>query len=264
MRKFIDIINEAVEPAPLDEGKFKNASLAMALSATALGQMATKPASDSPETEQTQSQSDLDHSMFYVYDDEAEALGISGIDEVNPRLNDKDIASRTAASKPVAAKSAKPAKSAKKAPQQKAGMSEPVRLLALTMWGEARSDGPEAMRAVGHVIINRIRSKRKFGKNVKEVVWKRKAFSCWNPSDPNREAMMNIAQLPSKSLERVRWKQAVKIAEQILEGGDKDPTNGALFYHTKAIKPYWVDSTTKPVANINSHLFYRDDAKAKS
>ncbi len=139
---------------------------------------------------------------------------------------------------------------------------EAVKLLALTMWGEARSDGLDAMRAVGHVVMNRIHSARPFGRNVKEVVWKRKAFSCWNKSDPNRDAMRHIASLPEDNLNKVRWHQAVDLARAILAGKDSDNSAGALFYHTKQIKPYWVSDVTKPVARVANHIFYRNDAKA--
>lgn len=140
---------------------------------------------------------------------------------------------------------------------------EAVQLLALTMWGEARSDGPEAMRAVGHVIMNRMKSKRQFGRNIKEVVWKRKAFSCWNKSDPNRVAMEKIATLPEGHPSKVRWDQAVNLAQDITSGRSKDPTAGSLFYHTKAMgKPYWVSQDMKPDAQIASHLFYKSDAKS--
>lgn len=161
------------------------------------------------------------------------------------------------------------AKSAKKevepdprGPAPQMSKEEGIRLLALTMWGEARSDGPEAMKAVGHVIVNRIHSERKFGRNIKEVVWKRKAFSCWNPSDPNRQAMQNISRLPDGHLGKVRWEQALKIARKIVNGESSDPTNGALFYHTKDIDPYWVDDAAKPAAHISSHVFYKSDRKA--
>lgn len=135
---------------------------------------------------------------------------------------------------------------------------EAVRLLALTMWGEARGDGPQSMRAVGHVIMNRVKSPR-FGDTVKDVVWKRKAFSCWNENDPNRASMSNLSSMPSQSLDRVRWKQAVDIAKQIMAGKSQDPTNGAMFYHTDAIKPYWVSDDMEPSAKIDDHIFYVTD-----
>lgn len=145
--------------------------------------------------------------------------------------------------------------------QDQARKQEDLKLLALTMWGEARGDGPEAMRAVGHVIINRMKSER-FGDSVKDVVWKRKAFSCWNPNDPNRQAMGNIARLPKDSVDRQRWGEALEIAKQIMSGRSTDITNGALFYHTKQISPYWVEDDAEPTAMIANHVFYDKDKKA--
>jgi hypothetical protein len=230
------------DAAPLDEGKVRDAALAFAASAAAMHGLSgavEKPKEEIP--------------SYYVYDDEANALGISDLDKVH--IDDVDA---PAASKPDA-----PAKPQGELSDQR-HLSENVKLLALTIWGEARSDGPKAMEAVGHVIMNRIKSERRFGASIKEVVWKRKAFSCWNKGDPNREAMQKIGSLPTKSLDRKRWKQAIKVAQKILSGESRDPTKGALFYHTKAMgRPYWVDDSTKPVAAIDSHLFYRNDAKAR-
>lgn len=153
-----------------------------------------------------------------------------------------------------------PARPKKKLSKQ----DEAIRLLALTIWGEARSDGPSAMRAVAHVIINRMESERNFGNTIKDVVWKRKHFSCWNEGDPNREAMKRIPKLSEEHPSKQRWYEAVRIASNIIKGRDnQDPTNGALFYHTKGMgMPYWVTPDIKPVAQIGSHLFYQNDAKA--
>lgn len=133
-------------------------------------------------------------------------------------------------------------------------------LLALTMWGEARSHGPQGMRAIGHVILNRMDSDRDFGGTVKDVVMKRKAFSCWNPSDPNREAMREIKELPKNSLDYKRWMEAKKLAVMLLAHQLKDTTNGSLFYHTDGVDPAWAQGI-KPVAQIANHYFYRNDAK---
>lgn len=145
---------------------------------------------------------------------------------------------------------------------QASTQSKDAKLLALTIWGEARSEGEAGMRAVGHVVKNRMKSDR-FGDEVKDVVWKRKAFSCWNPNDPNREKMRNIAQLPKDSIEYKKWKMAQKIADEILANKSKDPTRGALFYHTEDIKPKWADPK-KAIAKVANHIFYRTDLKLPS
>jgi N-acetylmuramoyl-L-alanine amidase len=145
--------------------------------------------------------------------------------------------------------------------QQADAQTKDARLLALTIWGEARGEGEDGMRAVGHVIKNRMKSDR-FGDDVASVVWKRKAFSCWNPHDPNRNKMRELAKLPKNSIEYKRWKLAKKIAAEILSNRSHDPTHGALFYHTKNIKPGWADSA-KAVAKVANHIFYRIDRKAR-
>jgi N-acetylmuramoyl-L-alanine amidase len=142
-----------------------------------------------------------------------------------------------------------------KAPETQ--MSKDAKLLALTMWGEARGEGAKGMLAVGHVIKNRMDSDR-FGGSVAHVVWRPKQFSCWNKHDPNREKMKEIAALPKDSVEYKRWKLAKRLANQILAGRTQDPTDGALFYHTTGIKPFWADAS-KAVAQIANHVFYRHD-----
>ena len=143
----------------------------------------------------------------------------------------------------------------------KSKQEENVYLMALTMWGEARNGGPSAMRNIGHVIMNRLHSKRHFGSDIKSVVWKRKAFSCWNKSDPNFTGMKKIAALDDNNLEKKRWRQALDLAGQIINRGERDPTNNALFYHTSNTSPYWADGV-EPVADIGGHKFYDRDAKS--
>jgi spore germination cell wall hydrolase CwlJ-like protein len=141
------------------------------------------------------------------------------------------------------------------------GMSQDEKFLALTIWGEARNGGKDGMRAVAHVILNRMNSKRDFGDSVREVVRNRKAFSCWNRGDPNRDLMMNIGKLDKHGEDYKMWKAAQKIAKKVMRGHDKDPTHGSLFYHTAGVDPSWNDGQN-PVAKIAGHLFYKNDAKA--
>ena len=141
------------------------------------------------------------------------------------------------------------------------GLTQDEKFLALTIWGEARQGGAEGMRAVAHVILNRLHSDRDFGNSVRQVVRNRKAFSCWNPGDPNRDLMLHIGKLDHDSTDYKMWKIAQKIAKKIMHGHDKDPTGGSLFYHTQSISPEWAEGQT-PVASIGGHLFYRTDAKA--
>ena len=127
--------------------------------------------------------------------------------------------------------------------------------MALTMWGEARNGGEEAMRAVGHVIDNRRRAGT-HGRYATETVSAAWQFSAWNKNDPNYPAMMNIHSLRPDSEDHRMWVAAKRVAEEILSGASDDPTGGALFYHTAAVSPRW-SSGLAPVRVIGGHLFFR-------
>ena len=127
--------------------------------------------------------------------------------------------------------------------------------MALTMWGEARGQGEEAMRAVGHVIANRSRTGA-HGAYVTDTVSEAFQFSCWNPGDPNRQAMLDVLSLPKASKEHRLWLAARRLADEILSGRSEDPTGGALFYHSEAVAPDWSRGLA-PVRRIGTHLFFR-------
>lgn len=129
--------------------------------------------------------------------------------------------------------------------------------MALTMWGEARGQGEEGMLAVGHVIHNRWRSRGQYGAYVTDTVSQAWQFSCWNPEDPNRHAMLNIHALPVASRDYRLWLNAKQLAYDILQGHSADPTGGALFYHTTDVAPRWSEGVT-PVRQIGNHLFFSD------
>lgn len=127
--------------------------------------------------------------------------------------------------------------------------------MALTMWGEARGEGEEGMRAVGHVIRNRWLAER-YGAYVTDTVSQAYQFSCWNAGDPNHAAMLRIDELAADSDGHRQWQTAKRLANEILAGRSSDPTAGALFYHTDAVQPAWSRGVT-PVARIGDHLFFR-------
>ena len=133
--------------------------------------------------------------------------------------------------------------------------------MALTMWGEARGEGEEAMRAVGHVIDNRRRASRADPGFVTDTVSEAFQFSCWNAGDPNREAMLNVDSLPGESHDRLMWTAARRIADEILSGRSADPTGGALFYHSDAVAPSWSQGIA-PVHRIGTHLYFRSARRA--
>jgi hypothetical protein len=130
-----------------------------------------------------------------------------------------------------------------------------VRLLAATAWAEARSEGEAGMRAVAHVIVNRIGPR--FGGDVHSVVRSPWQFSAWNRGDPNLPLAQNPERYARGGINKTSWERAKAIAREVLEGRSSDPTRGALFYHTRAVKPYWSRYGVGTQV-IGQHIFYAD------
>lgn len=136
-----------------------------------------------------------------------------------------------------------------------------VDILARTLYGEARGEGIEGMEAVACVIINRYNAKKWFtgyiyenGQKVPSIAQtclKKFQFSCWNKNDPNFPALKKI------TVDDKIFRECLLIAQKAIEGKLEDFTNGALFYHTRQIKPQWARKKT-PCYEVKNHLFYND------
>lgn len=129
-----------------------------------------------------------------------------------------------------------------------------VRLLAATAWGEARSEGEDGMRAVAHVMVNRVGDR--FGETLATVILAPKQFSVWNRGDPNRRLVQSLVANPSR-MPDTEWQTAQRVAREVLSGQSVDPTEGALFYHTRAINPRW-SRQGEGRQVIGAHVFYTD------
>jgi spore germination cell wall hydrolase CwlJ-like protein len=134
---------------------------------------------------------------------------------------------------------------------------EEVRLLAATAFGEARSEGEDGMRAVAHVMVNRVG--QRFGEDLATVILSPKQFSVWNRGDPNRRLVQNLASDPARynGGAEAEWEIAQRVAREVLSGQSVDPTQGALFYHTRAIRPSW-SRVGQGRRVIGAHVFYAD------
>lgn len=132
---------------------------------------------------------------------------------------------------------------------------EDVRLLAATVWGEARSEGEDGMRAVAHVMVNRVGDR--FGEDIATVILSPKQFSVWNRSDPNRRIVQNLARNPASIATDTEWAVADRVAREVLSGQSVDPTGGALFYHTRGVRPRWA-RVGQGRQVIGQHIFYSD------
>ena len=115
---------------------------------------------------------------------------------------------------------------------------ERVICLAKNMYFEARGEGIRGMLAVAHVTLNRKKSKR-FPDTICEVVYQRHQFS-WTSKD---------YQIKKPEL----FDHIKQLAHDVIIGKTKDPTGGALNFHSTAIDPGW---SMKPKIQIGNHIFY--------
>ena len=134
-------------------------------------------------------------------------------------------------------------------------------IVARTIWGEARGEGVEGMRAVAAVIANRVRADLAgdgrtdwWGEGWRGVCLARFQFSCWNENDANRARMLEAR---NTSL----WMpEALAIADEAMSGRLVDPTGGATHYFADYITPpAWAKGFTRTV-KIGRHIFFRDPA----
>lgn len=132
-----------------------------------------------------------------------------------------------------------------------------VDILARTLWGEARGEGPKGMHAVCNVILNRAALADDdnnpitwWGIDLVTICQKPYQFSCWNPDDPNRAKLMAVDE------GNADFATALRIARRAVYGQVKDITGGATHYHADHVHPYWADNKIS-TAQIGQHIFYR-------
>ena len=124
-----------------------------------------------------------------------------------------------------------------------------IACLALTIYHEARGEPEQGKLAVGHVVMNRTRDGR-FPDGVCDVVQEggeqrhRCQFSWWCDG------------LSDRPRDKAALRQSLRLAQAVYHGCLPDPTRGALWYHSTAVKPAW-SGTSGPAKKIGRHVFYR-------
>lgn len=138
-----------------------------------------------------------------------------------------------------------------------------VTVAALTLYGEARGEGPEGRIAVANVLRNRELARRAgFGLTLRQVCLQPRQFSCWNESDPNRALLDSIARQlgqPDPPIGQV-LRECLWIADGLVRAQFADNTKGATHYLTT--KKFTEDPPAWAVhqavlAVIGRHMFLR-------
>jgi len=130
-------------------------------------------------------------------------------------------------------------------------LSDQIQCLAMNIYHEARGEPIAGQYAVAEVTLNRTHS-RGFPSSVCKVVYQKH----WNAQrKENIYAFSWAGQTVSTNFNSAAWRQAVRIARNVLTG-DRIPTlHGALYYHSVDVKPEWAHRH-KRLAIIGRHIFY--------
>ncbi|WP_286134839.1 cell wall hydrolase [Neptunicoccus cionae] len=120
--------------------------------------------------------------------------------------------------------------------------------LTEALYFEARGESFKGIAAVAEVIVNRKNSKR-FPNTVCGVINQgvggkpgcQFSYKCDGHAEVYRE--------------KGAYARVAKIAKLMLEGRLAKVTGGALFYHTKAVKPRW-SRKFRRTASVGAHFFY--------
>lgn len=121
-------------------------------------------------------------------------------------------------------------------------------LLARMIFGEARRNSRIEQIAVAHTALTRAKDKVRWnGTDIRSALLTPKQYSCFNDDDPNREILEDPMRYDSK-----RFKQCLVVAEKVLNGEYKDPTNGATHYHAPSANPKWARAPSmRRIGRIN-------------
>lgn len=125
--------------------------------------------------------------------------------------------------------------------------------LSEALYFEARGESVRGQFAVAEVILNRVDSSR-FPDSVCGVITQGtgKKYQC--QFSYKCDGYKEIIREP-KAYENVK-----KVARAMLDTGTRPLTDGATYYHTKAVSPRWSRSFTR-TATIGVHYFYRQPVR---
>jgi len=123
-----------------------------------------------------------------------------------------------------------------------------VECLALANYYEAASEGPQGMRAVSQVVLNRV-SHPAFPKSVCDVVFQGSDRSTGCQFTFTCDGSLARPAIPA-IMDRAR-----AIAVEALQGRVESSVGMATHYHTKQVVPYWSASLDK-IKVLGAHIFY--------
>lgn len=151
-------------------------------------------------------------------------------------------------------------------PTKSLAEQDPLVLLAITVWGEARGTGQEGQAAVAHVVMNRVRKK---GWTITRTALDPWDFSCFNKKKAWGGQDVKRLLRPVEAEGLGTWASCWRAASDAFSGQSADPTGGATHYCRRELwncaavagHPQWNDENeikakrTKKTVQIGDHVF---------
>ncbi len=130
-----------------------------------------------------------------------------------------------------------------------ASLLDETQCMAEAIYYEARSETRSGQKAVGEVILNRIRNKH-FPNTVCGVVYEGSERATGCQFTFTCDGSMDIE--PKGKA----WKRSQDMAAHLLSGGHTPMTHLATHYHTTEVSPKW-SGTMRMTRRVGNHVFYR-------
>lgn len=131
-------------------------------------------------------------------------------------------------------------------------------LLGLALFGEARGEQIEGQVAVGSVIRNRARLRKK---SYPGIILAPNQFSCFFQQENLLVATYNTQGAVLVGIDKKVFQQCLHIARGILNELLIDNTKGSDHYcNWQLVRPFWTMKMTKTVT-IGNHTFFRSQGK---
>lgn len=134
--------------------------------------------------------------------------------------------------------------------QPKATGDAQWRCLSEALYFEARGETVRGQFAVAEVIMNRVASSaypNSICRVINQGTGRKYACQFTYTCDGHPEVIH----------EKKAWARVGKVARAILDGAPRDLTKGAMYYHTKSVRPSWARKFQK-TATIGVHYFYKN------
>lgn len=131
--------------------------------------------------------------------------------------------------------------------------------VAVTLWGEARSEPIEGRIAIASVLRNRLRTGR-WGSTYETVCTAPMQFSCWTPAggEVNYEAVRGLAGRITQgiAIDDPIYAESRWIADGLLRGIVIDRVQQATHYFVATTPiPQWAKGHV-PTCRVGAHLFF--------